>query len=358
MSRSPPSFGEEEEEAASASFSRLREFFGRCLRKGHWELARACLAQLSRGPDAGEVEEILGGLVRAPHLLSCDEEHTPQKLAWFWLNALELWLGRADKLLPDILKDETEFLLLLEEFQKGTTEQTVKELYDAFLYSHSENRREKPSPRFSAATVSSLWGCLSQNPRLVQSLIGFLLVDDSHPASMEYNHYLLNITVNFLLDLLSSLQKEDEAGSTDRHSASCTVNQVFGVLSTMHYNTEVQAAELRRLCEELFVCADKGILPEDAMQACLLRKQNCGLVSLYGTVSSEKIRAQITTLKSPGKGSTPELCDTERAVLTLFYDPEQVNPWKKIYFYSISTGKHFLEQIVVERDPAEGNFIV
>ncbi|XP_056403074.1 zinc finger FYVE domain-containing protein 26 [Hyla sarda] len=340
---SPPPSGEE------ASYSSLPEFFYRCLRKGHWELARACLPQLSRGPDAGGVEEILRGLVRAPHLLSYDEEHTPQKLAWFWLNALEVWLAWADKQLPDILKDETEFLLLLEEFQNGATEQTVKELYEAFLYSHSElkeNRRETPSPRFSEATVSSLQGALSQNPRLVQSLIGFLLVDDAHPVCIEYNHYLLNITVNFLLDLLSSLQRVDEAGSTD--SASCTVDQVYSVLSTMHFNMELQAGELRRLCEELYnICSDKGILSEDRVQACLLRKQNYALVSLYGIVSTEKIRARISTLKSPGRGATQELGDTERAVLTLFYDPERAKSWKKIYFYSISTGKHFLEQILL-----------
>ncbi|XP_075700633.1 zinc finger FYVE domain-containing protein 26 isoform X2 [Rhinoderma darwinii] len=341
MSRLPPPFGEEEE---AASLNSLREFFCRCLRKGHWELARACLPQLSRGPDAGEVEEILRGLVRAPHLLRCDDDHTPQKLAWFWLNALDVWLVWTDKLPPDILKDETEFLFLLEEFQSEASEQT--ELYDAYLYGHAElkeNRKEIPSPRFSEATVSSLRGFLSQNPRLVQSLIGFLLVADAHPASSEYNHYLLNITVNFLLDLLSTLQEEDEADAVSR-----TSRQIYGVLSTMHFNVELQAGELRHLCELLFnVCSHRGLPSEDRVQACLMRKQNYGLVSLYGTVSNEKIKAHITTRKSPAKGAAQELCDPERAVLTLFYAPEQARPWKEIYFYSLSTGKHFLEQILL-----------
>ncbi|KAM3918038.1 zinc finger FYVE domain-containing protein 26 [Leptodactylus fuscus] len=344
MSRQAPPCGEGE--AEEASLKRLRDFFCRCLQKGRWELARACLTQLFRGPDAGEIEEILRGLVRAPHLLSCEGEQTPQRLAWFWCNALEVWLEWADKRPPDILRDETEFLLLLEEFQDEASEQTVKELYEAFLYGRSEskeNRRETPSPRFSEATISCLWRLLSQNPRLVQSLIGFLLVDDAHPAASEYNHYLLDITVNFLLDLLSSVGEPDEAAATGGH----TVDDVYGVLSSMHFSTELQASELRHLCEQLFnVCSDKGILSEDRVQACLLRKQNCGLVNLYGTVATEKIRAQVIAPKSPGKGAAQELGDTERAVLALFGDPEQARPWK-IYFYSLSTGKHFLEQILL-----------
>ncbi|KAG9480868.1 hypothetical protein GDO78_010245 [Eleutherodactylus coqui] len=348
MSRSPP-FGAEEDE--EVSLQRLRDFFCRCLRRGHWGLARACLPQLFRGPDNGGVEEILRGLVRAPHLLSSDDERTPQKLAWFWCNALEDWLGWADKPPVDNLKDETEFLLLLEDFHNEASEQTAKELYEAFLYSHSElkdSRRESPSPRLSEATISCLWGLLSQNPRLVQSLIGFLLVDDGHPAVAEYNLHLLNITVNFLLDSLSSLREADEAGATDGRPVSWTVHHIYDVLSTMHFSLELQAAELRRLCEELHHLGSyKGLLSEDDVQACMLRRHNCGLVSLYGAVSNEKIRARVIAHKSPGKGAAQELGDTERAVLTLFYNREQARPWKDIYFYSLSAGKHFLEQILL-----------
>ncbi|XP_073408366.1 zinc finger FYVE domain-containing protein 26 isoform X2 [Dendrobates tinctorius] len=341
MSRLPQSpFGKEEEEE-EAALDRLREFFCHCLRTGRWELARACLPQLSRGPDAGEVEDILRGLVRAPHLLSDDEEHTPQKLAWFWFNALEVWLGKA-KQLPEVLRDEAEFLLLLEEFQKEASEESVKELYEAFLYSCSvikESRREFLSPRFSKATISCLWRALSHHPRLIQSLINFLLVADNHPASAEYNLYLLNITVTFLLHLLSSLQDVEEEAAATSH----TVDHIYSVLSTMHFNLELQATELRRLCEELFiVCMDKGMLSEDRVQACLLRKQNYGLVALYGTVASEQIRTRVVYAKE-----AQELCDIERAVLSLFHDQERQRPWKMIYFYSLCTGKHFLEQILL-----------
>ncbi|XP_069623961.1 zinc finger FYVE domain-containing protein 26-like [Ranitomeya imitator] len=266
-----------------------------------------------------------------------DEAHTPQKLAWFWFHALEAWHGQAKQPL-EVLRDEAEFLLLLEEFEKEASEESVKELYEAFLYSCSvvkENRREFPSPRFSEATISCLWGALSQHPRLVQSLIGFLLVADSHPASAEYNLYLLNITVTFLLRSLSSLQEEAAATSQ-------TVSHIYSVLSTMHFSLELQAPELRRLCEELFnVCSDKGMFSEDRVQACLLRKQNYGLATLYGTLATEQIRTRIVS----AKGEVQDLCDAERAVLSLF--KEGPRPWKNIYFYSLCTGKHFLEQILL-----------
>ncbi|XP_077113084.1 zinc finger FYVE domain-containing protein 26 isoform X2 [Ranitomeya variabilis] len=338
MSWPPQSpFREEEKEEEAEALDRLGEFFCHCLRTGRWELARACLPQLSRSPDAGEVEDILRGLVRAPHLLRYDEAHTPQKLAWFWFHALEAWHGQAKQPL-EVLRDEAEFLLLLEEFQKEASEESVKELYEAFLYSCSvvkENRREFPSPRFSEATISCLWGALSQHPRLVQSLIGFLLVADSHPVSAEYNLYLLNITVTFLLRSLSSLQEEVAATSQ-------TVNHIYSVLSTMHFSLELQAPELRRLCEELFnVCSDKGMVCEDRVQACLLRKRNYGLAALYGTLATEQIRTRIVS----AKGEAQDLCDAERAVLSL--SKERPRPWKNIYFYSLCTGKHFLEQILL-----------
>ncbi|OCT68853.1 hypothetical protein XELAEV_18040158mg [Xenopus laevis] len=277
-------FGEEEE----ASLRSLHGFFCWCLHRANWELARACLPQLYRGARAGEVEEILTALVTAPHLLSCDENHSPQKLSWFWLSALETWQGWG------------------------------KELYEAFLYSHqdsSENRREISGPKLGPDTVSLLRTFLARDPRLVQALIGFLLIDHSHPSALEYNHLLLNISVGYLLDLIKSLQESQQRH--DSKEMEKIAEQIYGVLSTMHFNGELQANELKHLCQELFTaCWNTGsVLAEEQIQQCMLRKQNYALVSL--------------------------------AILALFCDPDQVNPWKTAYFYCLSTGKHFLEQILL-----------
>lgn len=58
------SFGNEEAD----SLERLFGFFCECVRRGHWELAQACVPQLSQwhadGP--GKVEAILQALVACP----------------------------------------------------------------------------------------------------------------------------------------------------------------------------------------------------------------------------------------------------------------------------------------------------
>ncbi|XP_075048567.1 zinc finger FYVE domain-containing protein 26-like [Mixophyes fleayi] len=295
-------FGEEE----AASLKSLHELFCRCLQRGHWELARACLPQLHRSPDSREIEEILRGLVKAPYLLRCDENHTSQQVAWFWLNTLDTWFGWDDKHPTKHLKDETAFLLLLEEIQDEVSEQALKELYEAFLFSHhesKENRKKISSPHLSPYTVSSLHGVLSQNPLLVQAVIGFLLMNDTQSVILEYNHRLLNITVNFLLDFITSLHENQQTEATNGHLGSQTVDHIYNILSTMHFNIDLQAIELRQLCEELYkTCWEKGKLLEDQVQACMLRKQNYGLVGLYGSVTSEKIKSHIIAQRTPGKG--------------------------------------------------------
>ncbi|KAM9294446.1 zinc finger FYVE domain-containing protein 26 [Gastrophryne carolinensis] len=335
-------FGEEE----AASLRALRQFFCRCLKKGHWELARACLPRIYRGPGAGEIEAIIRGLLAAPHLLHCTEDHTPQQVAWFWSDALEAWLKWGEEQPATNFKDETEFLLLLEELQNEIPQQSLKELYEAFLFSHKESKKIKnklSGPCFSPETRSSLRKLLSQNPPLVQALIGLLLIDDAHSPALEYNRRLLNIFVDFLLDLLASL---DEPNETEGDLTA--EDQIYRVLSTMHFNVDLQATELRNLCDKLFSASwVNGCLSEEHVQASMLRKQNTTLVSLYGNVMSENIKANVVAQRSPRKGSAHELTDTEAAIVTLFCDAQPSVLWKKAFFYCLSTGKHFLEQILL-----------
>lgn len=58
------SFGNEEAD----SLERLFGFFCECVRRGHWELAQACVPQLSRwhGDGPAKVEAILQALVACP----------------------------------------------------------------------------------------------------------------------------------------------------------------------------------------------------------------------------------------------------------------------------------------------------
>ncbi|KAG8449729.1 hypothetical protein GDO86_016392, partial [Hymenochirus boettgeri] len=101
------------------------------------------------------------------------------------------------------------------------------------------------------------------------------------------------------------------------------------------------------LCQELFIACSRpgGVLTEEQVQGCLLRKKNYALATMYGIVATENLKARITSQRT--QGAAFELSYSERAIIALFCDPEQPNPWKTVYFYCLSTGKHFLEQVLL-----------
>ncbi|KAG2457602.1 ZFY26 protein, partial [Polypterus senegalus] len=94
-------------------------------RQGEWELAQASIGQLKEwhGEGAGQVEEILQAVVSCPYKLRWETVGSPHRLAWFWLLVLEKWFP--DKV-PEFVKRELEFMLLLEELPSGTTENVLK----------------------------------------------------------------------------------------------------------------------------------------------------------------------------------------------------------------------------------------
>ncbi|CAH2327773.1 zinc finger FYVE domain-containing 26 isoform X2 [Pelobates cultripes] len=334
----------------ATSLRRLRGFFRRCLRRGQWQLALSCVPLLYQAPEASKTEEILRALVTVPHLLRCDENHTPEQLSWFWLSALSEWFQWSKAVLPVSLKNETEFLFLLGELECNISEQVHKELHDAFLHSQhesKENRNEGPSPQLSHETITVLQDVLFKNPRLTQAIFQFLLVDDCHTSALEYNNSLHRISVDYLLRLLTSLEHLQHSDQSKAHLEEQRAEQIYNILSTMHFNVEHQASDLKHLCEELYrACRRKrNVLIEEDVQGCMLRKHNYGLIRLYGSVASEQIKEQILMWNAIEK--VGDLSNSERAILALFSNPEQSDPWKAAYFYCCSTGKHFLEQIVL-----------
>ncbi|XP_040188463.1 zinc finger FYVE domain-containing protein 26 isoform X1 [Rana temporaria] len=332
------SFGEEE----VASMRSMRKILYLCLRRGHWELARACLPALHRSPKAGEIEDVVRSLVTAPQLLQCTESLTSQQVAWFWLNALESWLLRPCKRLPFNFQDEPAFLLLLQDLTNQVSQQTMKELYELFL--HRWNDTKACRREISAHTVSSLRENLAQDTELIQALLSFLLVDDGHSMEFEYNCHLLNIPVDFILDLLTSLQEHHQTEAL----FSQTVNLIYKILNIMCFDLNLQASELKHLCTKLFTASwVKEYISEEQVQASILRKQNASLVSLYSSVINEKTKTYVTAQISSGKVSSPELTDAEKAIITFFCETRQSGLWMKVFFYCLCTGKHFLEQILL-----------
>ncbi|XP_068802326.1 zinc finger FYVE domain-containing protein 26 isoform X3 [Struthio camelus] len=344
-------FGKEE----AASLERLFEFFRECVRHGHWELAQACVPQLRQGPGGGPemVEAVLQALVACPVGARCEQNCSPQRIAWLWLLVLEKWLACNQKTVPVALQRETEFLLLLEELQKDVSEEVLKELFEAFECTQDKHiadrkRKDGHSHRFSLDVVSALRKLLLRAPQRAQALLEFLQEEQgAHSSSLQQYSSLQNIFVDFLCESLKSLRRlqcnSEISAELDQREL---VDTIYGALSMVNFEMEHQTDEIRHLFRELLdVCwAEGSPLREEKILSCMLRKQSYGLLSTYSSVLVERTREKF--LGSKSKGSSEQL-DTERAVMTLFSDPKEAASWKAAYFYCLSSSKHFLEQILV-----------
>ncbi|NWH33835.1 ZFY26 protein, partial [Chloropsis hardwickii] len=339
------------------SLERLFGFFCECVRRGHWELAQACVPQLSRwhGDGPGKVEAILQALVACPEGVRCGQNSSPWKTAWLWLLVLEKWLARNQKTVPVALQRETEFLLFLEELQKDVSEEVLKELFEAFECTQSKHitdskRRDDCSHKFSLDVVSALRKLLLRAPQRAKALLEFFQGEQgTHSSSLQPYRSLQNIFVEFLCDSLKSLQRlqssSELSAELDQREL---VDTIYAALSIVTFEVEHQADEIKHLFRELLdVCwAEGSPLREEKLLNCMLRKQSHGLLSLYSSVLTERTREKFLLSKSIQKGSSEQL-DTERTVMSLFSDPKEAPSWKTAYFYCLSSGKHFLEQILV-----------
>ncbi|KAI1237821.1 hypothetical protein IHE44_0013908, partial [Lamprotornis superbus] len=347
------SFGNEEAD----SLERLFGFFCECVRRGHWELAQACVPQLSQwhGDGRGKVEAILEALVACPVGVRWGQNSSPWRTAWLWLLVLEKWLARSQKPLPVVLHRETEFLLFLEELQKDVSEEVLKELFEAFECTQNKHitdskRRDDCSHKFSLDVVSALRKLLLRAPQRARALLEFFQGEQgTHSSSLQQYRSLQNIFVEFLCDSLKSLQRLQSGSELsvelDQREL---VDTIYAALSIVSFEVEHQADEIKHLFRELLdVCwAEGSPLREEKLLNCMLRKQSHCLLSLYSSVLTERTREKFLLSKSIQKGSSEQL-DTERTVMSLFSDPKEAPSWKTVYFYCLSSSKHFLEQILV-----------
>ncbi|XP_072896254.1 zinc finger FYVE domain-containing protein 26 isoform X1 [Hemitrygon akajei] len=346
-------FGREEED----SFARLFMFFRKHLWQGHWALAQACVPQLRQWKGGAEqVKEIIQAIVVCPYKLLWESVSSPHQLAWLWLLELELWWSPDQISLPPFVRSNIEFLLLLELLQPQVSQDVIKELYDIFLHCHNpdlviEKKLDYSTLKLSSEAFSSLLNLLSRKPQLVQAVIDYLLVENSNSSTVEYNHTLQKLFVDFLHYALCSLKEARQGevkNGSDMDTHEQTTNQIYSVISVLTFDVERQTLEIRHLCEELYnACyATEYGLNEDCLLGYMLGKQNQRLISLYSAVSIEKTKEKLVAQISPERVAF-ELSEAERVMLALFTDSEEPTVWKAVYFYSISNSRHFLEQILV-----------
>ncbi|XP_075964862.1 zinc finger FYVE domain-containing protein 26 isoform X1 [Anarhichas minor] len=318
---------------AETSLRDLFEYFKRCLRHGEWELANACVPQLvnSTGGLSENLRDIIKAIVCHPYNLKWESVGSPHKLAWFWLQVLEKW---TEDQVPLDVRRELEFLLLLEELGSENIPDTVlkQELHTAFLDTQSEKRAPEGSSSTDVAVESCLRTLLEKKkPRLAQSLTHFL-----QDESCTEDHTLQHTFIQHLMKVLGKPERRPE-------KAEEWVEEIYAVLSVMPWSSGRSGGQLEALCEALWAARDKP-LKEERILSSLLRPRSDALVSVY---CSAALRLQRDHLLRSAPDTRVDLPEAEKLALSLCCHKDRPSIWKTIYFECLSSGKHFLEQVLV-----------
>ncbi|XP_055026367.2 zinc finger FYVE domain-containing protein 26 isoform X2 [Misgurnus anguillicaudatus] len=316
-------FGREEETSRRELFG----FFTRCLQRGEWELAAACVCQLG-DDDSLKPSDIVKAIVTHPYPLKWETVGSPHRLAWYWLQVLE----KQTKIkVSASVKKELEFLLLLEEL--GDVSQTVlEELHEAFL--QSEQVKEKSptchAPPLSAAVLSCIRSLLSRNqPRLVHSLISFL-----QHVDRTRDYALHDIFIQHLTEQVNvSVEKRNERW----------VEDVCAALALAPWGSERSGVQLETLWKGLWSLRD-GPMTEERILGCLVRPQNQALLKTYCATAVKLLKEKLLREAPHMQADLP---DHERVMLGLCCHDDKRLVWKAIYFECLSSGKHFLEQVLL-----------
>ncbi|KAB5582167.1 hypothetical protein PHYPO_G00184050 [Pangasianodon hypophthalmus] len=309
-------FGREDE----SSVQDLFVFFTQCLQHGEWELAAACVRQLSQA--AGNVpqrpDDIISALIAQPYQLAWETVGSPHRLAWFWLQVLEK--HSKDKVSLSVRR-ELAFLLILEELGEEVPHSVLKELHQAFLESERVERKDSPSvPPLSDAALASIRSLLSErSPRLTHALLRFLKHTNASTVFLQH-----------LLDLMEQKEGKRSEGWAE---------EVCGALAL----APCAVAELEQLWAGLWR-AREGPLSEERVLGCLLRPQSHTLLMGYCATT---LRLSRDRLLQDATHTQVDLPEAERLMLGLCCNGDRHAAWKAIYFECLSSGKHFLEQVLV-----------
>ncbi|XP_031436154.1 zinc finger FYVE domain-containing protein 26 isoform X2 [Clupea harengus] len=316
-------FGREEENSLEELFS----FFKRCLKHGEWELAAACVPQLGQTPGgvAQELRDIIWAIVKQPYPLAWGKMGSPHKLAWFWMLVLEDWTKEK---VPEAVRTELEFMLVLEELGQDVPEKVLKEFQQAFWDSRSDRKMSVPSAEVQAWVQDLL---RQGKPRLAEALVSFLRRGSSEGSGCPWDYSLQDIFIQHLLEKLQEPPSEVWA------------EEVASVLALMPWSAERPKAELEGLWEALWK-AKEGPLNEGRVLSSLLRPKDYTLVTHYSSASLRLLREQILR-EAPH--TEEELPEAEKLMLGLCCHGDRPTAWKAIYFECLSSGKHFLEQVLV-----------
>ncbi|CAL9686821.1 unnamed protein product [Knipowitschia caucasica] len=313
---------------AETSLEDLFVYFKKCLQNGEWELASACVPQLvkSTGELSAKPQEIIKSIVCNPYDLKWQPLSSPHKLAWYWLQILEQW---SEKTVSLSVRRELEFVLLLEKLvSEGAQTALIKELHKGFTTTNPTT--EDVIRKRNAAIDSCLHTLLDKrHPRLAQSLVCFLqsCCEDSTLQQPFIQHLIKKLD----MPEMHSEKKEER------------IKAIYATLSVMPWSSRTTNGQFEVLNEALWAARD-GPLKEERVLSSLLRPQCDTLVSAY---SSTAVRLQRDHLLRTGPKIQFDLPEAQKLTLSLCCHKDRPPIWKTIYFECLSSGKHFLEQVLV-----------
>lgn len=314
---------------AETSLEDLFVYFKKCLQHGEWELAGACVPQLmNSGTLSDNLCDIIKSIICHPYDLKWQSLGSPHKLAWYWLQVLEKWTKQK---ISVTVRRELEFLLLLEDLPSESIPATlIKELHQVFTDSHIGNGTPDIMRKNNTAIESCLHTLLDKKkPRLAHSLAYFL-----EPCTEEFT-----LQRTFIQHLIKKLEiHENKPDKTEEW-----VNVFYATLSVMPWNSSDNSGEFEVLCEALWA-ARHGLLKEEKVLSSLLRPKCDKLVFTY---CSTAVRLQRDHLLRTGPHTKRDLPEAQKLTLSLSSHKDRPSIWKTIYFECLSSGKHFLEQVMI-----------
>uniref|UniRef100_A0A3B4V2U8 Zinc finger FYVE domain-containing protein 26 n=1 Tax=Seriola dumerili TaxID=41447 RepID=A0A3B4V2U8_SERDU len=151
----------------------------------------------------------------------------------------------------------------------------------------------------------------------------------------EQEHTLQHTFIQYLMRKLGKPERKPEKVEE-------WVEEIYAVLAVMPWSSRRGGGQFEALCEALWAARD-GPLREGRILSSLLRPQCGALVSVYCATALRLQRDRL--LRSAPH--TQDLPEAEKLALSLCCHKDRPSVWKTIYFECLSSGKHFLEQVLV-----------
>uniref|UniRef100_A0A673BY85 Zinc finger FYVE domain-containing protein 26 n=1 Tax=Sphaeramia orbicularis TaxID=375764 RepID=A0A673BY85_9TELE len=124
------------------------------------------------------------------------------------------------------------------------------------------------------------------------------------------------------------------------------VEEIYAVLSVMPWSSSRSNGQFEALCEALWASRD-GPLKEERVLSSLLRPQCDTLVFLYCSTALRDSLPMVLFFTVSSVSFSADLPEAEKLTLSLCCHKDRPSIWKTIYFECLSSGKHFLEQVLV-----------